>query len=454
MAGSLLHTLFFFIVALAVLIAVHEYGHYWAARKLGVKVLKFSLGFGKTLYRYQKSPNDTEFTVAALPLGGYVKMVDEREGPVASKDLDHAFNRQPVLSRIAIVAAGPVFNFILAVLLYWAVFMQGEAGTRPVLGEVPPDTYAAAAGLRAGEEIVTVNGHATPTWNLAISEIVEQAMSEQPIEINAKNAEGESRDLLLNIPQGAAEHPEELYQKLGIRPFEPDVPPVIERVEPGSAAAAAGILAGDRIVSADGKPIGNWKQWVDYVRIHPNLAIKTEIDRNGKPVNLEVTPRVTNSETGPIGRIGAAVKIPENITDAMQVEYRLGPLPALGAAVEKTYEYSAMTLKMVWRMLVGKAAVENLSGPISIAQYAGQSASMGVVQFLKFLAIVSISLGVLNLLPIPVLDGGHLMFYGIEAIKGSPVSDNIQLMCQKLGMFILLSLMGLAFVQDIGRLFS
>jgi regulator of sigma E protease len=454
MAGSLLHTVFFFIVALAILIAFHEYGHFWAARRLGVKVLRFSLGFGKTLWRHQKSPADTEFVVAALPLGGYVKMVDEREGEVAPADLPYAFNRQPLMSRVAIVAAGPIFNFILAILIYWAVFMMGETGIRPVLGPVAQGTLAAQAGFREGDEIVAVGDDETPTWSIAIGEVVERAMDEQPIIVRVKAADGDSRLLTLNIPKEASQDPEALYKNLGFRPFEPEIAPVVERLEPGSAAEAAGIQPGDRIVSADGTKMDSWRQWVEYVRARPETPIRVVLDRSGVNIDAEVRPRAVDSPEGKIGRIGATVRIPEAMADGMRVTYRLGPWPALAAAVEKTTEYSAMTLKMVGRMLVGRAAVENLSGPISIAQYAGQSASMGLGQFLKFLAIVSISLGVLNLLPIPVLDGGHLMFYLVEGIKGSPVSERTQARCQQIGIFILLSLMSLAFVLDLERLFS
>ncbi|CAL1239490.1 RIP metalloprotease RseP [Candidatus Methylocalor cossyra] len=448
---SLLHTLFFFIVALAILIVFHEFGHFWAARRLGVKVLRFSLGFGKTLWRYQKTPHDTEFAVCALPLGGYVKMVDEREGQVAAADLPYAFNRQPVLRRTAIVAAGPVFNFILAVLIYWLVFMVGEIGLRPVVGTVAPDTLAGQAGFQQGDEIVAVAQQRTPTWNAALGEIVERAMEGEAIAVTVKVPDGSLRERVIAIPADLPEQPEQLYRKLGLRPWEPELPPVIDRVEPGSAAEAAGLKAGDRVLSADGTAIQTWRQWVEWVRARPNQPIRALIERDGVRLPVEIIPRPADSGEG---RIGAGVRVPEQVAEAMKVEYRLGVFPALGAALDKTLDYSALTLKMVGRMVIGKAAVENLSGPISIAQYAGQSASLGFTQFLKFLAIVSISLGVLNLLPIPVLDGGHLLFYLVEAVKGSPVPDRIQTYCQQIGIFILLCLMGLAFVLDINRLFT
>ncbi len=451
---SLLHTLFFFLLALAALIAFHEFGHFWAARRLGVKVIRFSLGFGKPIWIHRKTPDSTEFVISTLPLGGYVKMVDEREGEVASADLPYAFNRQPVPRRIAIVAAGPLFNFILAILIYWVVFMVGETGLRPVLGPIAKGTLAEQAGFRQGDEIVAVDGDRTPIWNAAISEIVERAMDEEAIAVTVAAANDETRELILAIPKDVAQQPDKLYRSLGFRPYEPDFPPVIDRIEPGSAAEAAGLRPGDHIISADGTTIDTWKQWVEFVRARPEAVIQAVVERDGVRLNLNIRPRAADSTEGRIGRIGTAPKVPEAIAESMKAEYRLGFFPALGAALEKTGEYSALTLKMVGRMLIGQAAVQNLSGPISIAQYAGQSASMGFSQFLKFLAIVSISLGVLNLLPIPVLDGGHLMFYLIEAIKGRPISERTQAFCQQIGMFILLCLMSLAFVVDIERLFS
>lgn len=452
--SSIPHTLFFFLIALVILIAVHEYGHFWVARKLGVKVLRFSLGFGKVIWRHQKSPNDTEFTLSALPLGGYVKMVDEREGKVASEDLPFAFNRQPVSHRAAIVLAGPIFNFFLAILIYWMAYLWGETGTRPVLGEIKTGTLAAQAGLRQGDEIRAVGGEETPTWAQAISQVMDLSLDEEPIPMTVAAADGTERELTLIVPAEDTQKPDELFKKLGLTPWEPELEPRVERVEPGSAAATAGLIAGDTVLSADGNAIQHWKQWVDYVRSRPEQAIKAVIDRDGVRINLEIIPQADTSTGEKIGRIGAAVKVPENLLESMTVEYRLGFFPALIAAVKKTEMISMATLKMAGRMLVGKAGVENLSGPISIAQYAGKSASYGMSAFMQFLAMVSISLGVLNLLPIPMLDGGHLMFYLVEAIKGSPLSDDIQMRFQQIGMFLLLSLMVLGFYLDIGRLFA
>jgi regulator of sigma E protease len=451
---SLLHTLFYFLIALTILIAFHEFGHFWAARKLGVKVIRFSLGFGKILWRHQRTRDSTEFTVAVLPLGGYVKMVDEREGSVTPADLPYAFNRQPLIRRMAIVFAGPFFNFVLAILIYWAVFMIGETGMRPVLGPVAGGSLAAQVGFAEGDEITAVAGERTPTWNHAMGELLERIMEGDAISVDVKTKEGTQLQRTLRVPEEIAQQPSLLYQHLGFRPWEPVLPPVIDRVESGGAAEKAGLQAGDLLVRVDGNPIKTWREWVDFVRANPDRSLEVVVDRGGQRFSLSITPEPVESEEGRIGRIGAAVQIPEHLVDEMQVEYRLGVFSALAAAIEKTGDYSVLTLKMIGRMLAGKAGIENLSGPISIAQYAGKSASIGFGQFLKFLAIVSVSLAVLNLLPIPVLDGGHLMFYLIEAVKGSPVSDRTQAFFQQIGLFILLSLMSLAFILDIERLLT
>ena len=451
---ELLHTLFFFLIALIVLIAVHEFGHYWVARHLGVRVLRFSLGFGTVIWRHQKTPMDTEFTLSALPLGGYVRMVDEREAPVAEADLPYAFNRKPLSVRSAVVLAGPLFNFLLAILIYWVTLMWGETGTRPVVGEVVQGTIAAFAGFQEDDEILEVDDTPTPTWVLAVGGILERLLDEEPIPVKVKTASGEVRDLSVVKPQDVGNQPEAVYQRLGLKPKEPSLEPVIERIVAGSAAEQAGLKAGDRILKADDQIIKTWKAWVDYVRVRPGQVIDAVIERNDVAVDLQLTPAAVDSAEGTIGQIGAAVKVPEDLKKSMEVDYRLGPWSALVAAIKRTGTYSFATLKMAGRMLIGKAAVENLSGPISIAQYAGQSASLGMIQFLKFLALVSISLGVLNLLPIPVLDGGHLLFYGAEAIMGRPLHEKTQIRFQQMGMAILLLLMVLGFYLDIGRLFA
>jgi regulator of sigma E protease len=450
---ALMHTVFYFLLALVVLVAFHEFGHFYACRKLGVRVKRFSIGIGKSVWSYRKSPDDTEFSLGLLPLGGYVKMVDEREGEVSPDDLPYAFNRQRLAVRSAIVFAGPLANFLLAIVLYWIVFMLGETGMRPVLGSIVKGTLAEQSGFVEGDEIVSVGATETPTWSLAIGEVIEQAMDHEAVTVEVKTDRGARASRVLTIPSDVVENPDKLHERLGFQPMEISLPPVVDKIEPKSAAEVAGLAPGDRLLVADGKPIKDWRQWVDYVRANPGKAIDLQVLRDGVEHTLGIRPAKVESAQGAIGKIGAAVRVPEDLLNAMQVTYRLGFFPGLGAAVAKTWDYSTMTLKMIGRMIIGKASVDNLSGPISIAQYAGQSASMGLVQFLKFLAIVSISLGVLNLLPIPVLDGGHLLFYAMEAVRGKPIPEGAQLVFQNIGIVILFSLMFFSFYLDGKRLF-
>lgn len=476
---SLPHTLFFFVIALVVLIAVHEFGHYWVARKLGVKVLRFSLGFGKVIWRRQRSQEDTEFTLSLLPLGGYVRMVDEREGPVEPEDLPFAFNRKSVAARSAIVLAGPLFNLLLAVLIFWITFMWGETGTRPIVGHLEGTSLAAQGGFRNGDEIVSVDGRRTPTWPLAVGGILEKLVEQESTTIDVISAEGRAEQRHLILIGAGLDSPDKVIEKLGLKPMQIPLEPIIEKTSPGSPAEMAGFLPGDRLLKMDGHPVKDWRDWAEYVRARPSTPIVVQVDRMGVHVQLTVIPESLQPETGrsqegvlrklfrrllhvelseqtpvvpSIGKVGAQVRVPEDVYKSLEVEYRLGPWDALVAATERTFDYSTATFMIAGKMLVGRAAVDNLSGPISIAQLAGRSASLGFEHFLKFLALVSVSLGVLNLLPVPVLDGGHLMFYVFEAIRGKPLSDKTQIHLQQIGMMILMSLMLLGIYLDLGRL--
>ena len=455
-------TLFYFIVTIGVLVSFHEFGHFWVARKAGVKVLRFSVGFGKVLWSYRKAPETTEYVISAIPLGGYVKMVDEREGEVKSEDVPHAFNRQGLLTRSAIVAAGPVFNLLLAVALFWVVLVAGEEGTKPILGKIVAGTIAAEAGLREGDEFIAVNDKPTPTWSEALNVFIGAALDGDPdIHVIVKDRQGREHVRWIKMADGDGADPEKLYKRLGFNPWMPKLQPVIDKVLPGGAALAAGLKPKDLLISADGKPIDDWAQWVDYVKRHPGQPIAVEVERDNVRQTLSVTPKVVETPSASEGeapkaegKIGASVVIPEDLKNALKANYSLGVFEAVPAAFVKTYSYSFSTLKMMGKMVLGQASVKNLSGPISIAQYAGESAEIGFVHFLKFIALVSVSLGVLNLLPIPVLDGGHLLFFGIEAIKGRPLSEKSQLFFQQIGIALLITLMTLGVVMDIQRLFQ
>lgn len=450
-----LHTLFYFLVAISVLVSIHEFGHFWVARKAGVKVLRFSIGFGKVLYAYQKNADTTEYVLSAIPLGGYVKMVDEREGEVKDADLPYAFNRQSLLARTAIVAAGPVFNLVLAAALFWSVLVIGETGIKPILGVIEQGTLAAAAGFVEGDEIISVNDKVTPTWTEAMTVLVSSALEgERNIKVAVKNSDDQQNVRTLNLSDKDSENPEVLYQRLGLKPWSPKLQAIIGKVLPDSAALAAGLQQGDLIISADAVIINDWMQWVGIVKSHADVAIMLVIERDGVRLPVTITPKKMVIGQKTEGKVGASVYIPEELIKSVSVEYALSPFAAIPVALETTYYYSVTSLKMMSKMLIGKASVENLSGPISIAQYAGQSATMGLVPFIKFMALVSVSLGVLNLLPIPVLDGGHLLFFAIEGIKGSPVSEKIQLFFQQIGIALLVSLMALAMFLDVERLFQ
>jgi regulator of sigma E protease len=437
-------------------VAFHELGHFWVARKTGVKVIRFSVGFGKKLWSYQKSPEDTEFVVSAIPMGGYVKMVDEREGEVKESDLPFAFNRQSVSVRTAIVAAGPVFNLILAVVLFWIVMVMGETGLKPILDKVETGTLAAEAGFEAGDQIINVNQKPTPTWSMALDELFSSAIDGgRSIVVDVINREEQPQIRVINLTDDDVKSPEILNTRLGLKPWVPVIKPVIGKLLEDGVAKQSGLQTGDLIISANGEAILSWQQWVDFVQARPDMLINVLLERQDVQTQLQLTPRREELPDGKaVGKIGAGVEMPEELINSMQVEYSLSPWEAVPAAFEKTWFYSLSTLKMIGKMFMGSASVDNLSGPISIAQYAGQSAEMGLTAFLKFLALISVSLGVLNLLPVPVLDGGHLMFYALEAIKGSPVSDRVQWYFQQLGMLMLFSLMALALFLDLDRLFQ
>jgi regulator of sigma E protease len=452
---SILFTLASFIVALGILITVHEFGHFWVARKLGVKVLRFSVGFGRPLWKRKGVVDDTEYVIAAIPLGGYVKMLDEREGPVEQDEQYRAFNRQSLAVRSAIVVAGPLFNFIFAVIAFWLIFVTGDTGLKPLIGEVEQGSIAEQTGFRPGEQIVSVADQQTATWENVIYALIAESLDQPEVPIRVRDEAGSEFIHWLNT-QGLQNMAEDgqLLQNLGLTPKKPILPPVIGETLAGEAAEMAGLMPGDLLLTANDMPLESWSDWVNYVRQRPEQLIRLEIERDGRLLSLELTPASVPGEDEPVGRIGASVEVPADLLDEFQVEIRYGPMAAVGHSLQKTWDLSLLMLRMLGKMVLGEVSVKNLSGPISIADTAGKSASYGASYFIKFLAIVSVSLGVLNLLPIPVLDGGHLFFFLIEAIKGSPLSDKVMEQGQKVGMLILLAIMGLAFYVDLNRFFG
>jgi len=438
------------IVSIGVLVTFHEFGHYWVARRSGVKVLRFSVGFGKPLW-LRRGSDGTEYVIAAIPLGGYVKMLDEREGEVAPADMAQAFNRQPVGKRIAIVAAGPLANLLLCVALLWAMFVIGRPDYAPVLGHV--EAIAADSGLRRGDTVLRVGERDTPTWSEAALALTTAAMDRRDVPIAVRTADGyrASRRLQLSrLPQGFDEL--RALQLLGVTPRHRLLPPVISRIEPGTAAW--GVLAeGDRITAIDGEPVTAFDQIGPLVQQLGARGGKAmiEVERDGERLALELAPKRRNDpQRGAYWALGIAPARAEMPAYDAQLHY--GPLAAIPAALRETGKLTGDSLAMIVRMVSGRASAENVSGPITIARYANASARLGPAWFMNFLALLSLSLAIINLLPIPILDGGHLLYYLIELVKGSPLSERAMAAGQYVGLALLAGLMGLAFYNDILQL--
>jgi regulator of sigma E protease len=448
-------TLLSFIAAIAILVVIHEMGHYWVARLCGVKVLRFSVGFGKAIYTKRFANSETDWVISAIPLGGYVKMLDEREGEVVTHELHLAFNRQPVLQRMAIVVAGPVANLLLAIILFWALFIYGVPSLKPVLGEILPNTAAASASMNAQETILSINEQAIPSWeqvSWALLDIVLQGDTEARIE--ARTVQGDIVLHVLDLKALTSDNMnEDFLRSLGLQPYQPLVRPVIGKLVEGGVAQRAGLLPDDKILRVDSQSIEDWKDLVKAVRGHPGQLLRLEVERSGTLQVLHLTPEATSEANITVGKIGAAPHIDQRELDALLTNVHYAPLAAFGHAVRKTWDISKVSLKSLGKMVLGEMSLKNLSGPITIADYAGQSAQMGVVAYLSFLALISISLGVLNLLPIPLLDGGHLLYYMVELIKGSPMSEKVWGAGQKVGIALLVTLMALALFNDFSRLF-
>jgi regulator of sigma E protease len=460
-------TLIAFIVTIGILVTIHEYGHFQVARWCNVKVLRFSVGFGKPLWQKTFGKDKSEFVLAAIPLGGFVKMLDEREidaereaNPQAPQavysesELQRAFNRQSVWKRIAIVSAGPVANLLLAIVLYWGLFMLGVTGMRPIIGVVEDNSLAAQASLKSGEIIQKVAGKPVSTWQEARWLLLEESLENKTVEIEAINNHNELLQHTLSFEGINNDAEIDILKKIGLDVYRPNIPAVIGEILPDSAAEKAGFKPNDKILQIDQVEISDWEQAVNIIKLSPSKILQFEIERGQKIVKITATPEAIKENSQTIGRIGAGVKLDKVEMDKLLITHNYSPMQSLHQAAKKTWETAIFSLKMLGKMITGQVSLKSISGPVTIADYAGQSANLGLKTFLGFLALVSISIGVLNLLPIPVLDGGHLMYYMAEIIKGSPVSEQVMLAGQKIGFVLLGLLMTIAIFNDFNRLIA
>ena len=448
---SILWNLAAFIIALGVLITVHEFGHFWVARRCGVRVERFSIGFGKALWR-RTDKSGTEYVIAMIPLGGYVKMLDERAEPVAPELRHYAFNNKTVGQRAAIIAAGPIANFLFAIFAYWLVFIIGVPGVRPVVGEITPNSIAAQAQIQPGTELKAVDGIETPDWDAVRLQLVSKIGDEHTTLSVAQFGSNQRQDKTLDLRHWAFEpDKEDPVSSLGIRPRGPQIESVLSEVQVNSAASKAGLQAGDRIVKVNGQPLTQWMTFVTLVRDNPDKPLALDIERQGSSLSLTLTPdskQVNGKAEGFAGVVPKVIPLPDEYKTVRQY----GPFSAILEASDKTWQLMKLTVSMLGKLITGDVKLNNLSGPISIAQGAGMSAEFGIIYYLMFLALISVNLGIINLFPLPVLDGGHLLFLAIEKLKGGPVSERVQDFSYRIGSILLVLLMGLALFNDFSRL--
>lgn len=446
-------TLLAFLVTLAILIVVHEYGHFKVARLAGVRVLRFSVGFGPVIAS-RTDRHGTEWSLSAFPLGGYVRMLDEREAEVPPEQLGQSFNRMPLGRRAAIVAAGPIANFLLAIALFWGLNLTGIPVLKPILGAPEPNTAAAHAGIQAGETVLAVNGEKPESWQDLHLLALKHGFREDQLQLETSDGAGHYAHRNLMIPERNEAFEQSPLETLGLKRHLPPVDPILGEVAADSVADRAGLRGGDRILSINGQPMEKWEQVVERIRASADSPLRLEVARAGQTRTVDLTPTAVEHNGQTIGRIGVAAHIDPAVMDSLRGIAQYGPWDSFTRALSRTWELSVFSLEMMGRMVMGQASLKNLSGPITIADYAGQSAESGATSFIAFLALISLSLGVLNLLPVPLLDGGHLLYYLAEFFTGRPVSERTQEVGQKIGISLLAVLMFFALYNDLQRLFA
>ena len=448
-----------FVIAVGLLVTVHEFGHYWVARRLGFKVLRFSIGFGQPLVSWRAGPDRTEHWIAPIPLGGYVKLLDEREGPVPPEDLPRSFTRKHPFQRIVVLLAGPAFNILFAiVVLAGMMWVNGITQLLPVVGDVTPGSVAAKSGLRSGDSIVAINGAAVSEQQDVVFALLDAMSSRGHADLTVRGGNGQVRNVDLEVSDSATRRRltalPQLFTGLGFEFWEPPIPAQLGQILPDGPAARAGLQPGDRVLSIDGHAVKDWNDLVAQISPHPGGTISLTFARNGATHTVQVEVASVEADGKYVGRIEAANPTDIPYPPSMVRHLSLSPVAAVGRASEEAWDMTALQGRLFWRMMLGQVSLKNLSGPVSIAEYAGQSASEGVSSFLDFLVLISLSLGFLNLLPIPILDGGQIVFQLVEWIKGSPMSERAQAFGQQVGIALLILLMGVALFNDIARQFS
>ncbi|ACT48067.1 RIP metalloprotease RseP [Methylotenera mobilis] len=448
-----------FILTIGIVVTVHEYGHFQVARWCGVKVLKFSIGFGHPLWSRKFGKDQTEYVIAAIPLGGYVKMFGEEPlsdaTQASDQDMSRALNRQSLGKRMAIVLAGPVANLLLAILLYWVLFMAGVVGMKPVIGKLVDNSPAAMQQLQVGEVVQTINQQSVTSWQDVRWALLKESLKKADIEVQTITQQNEIKLYHLNVSNiNLEDEKQDILEKIGFLVAMPAIPAEIGEVTAGSPAEKAGLKTKDLVLELNQIKVNDWEAFVKEIRSHPETPITLIVERNGQPIRLNITPELIEENGEKVGRIGAGFNTPQSELDKLFVTTHYSVAGAMLKAIDKTWDTAAFSLKMMGNMLIGNVSWKGMSGPVTIASYAGQSANMGIKAFIGFLALISISIGVLNLLPIPILDGGHFMYYMVEFFTGRPVSEAVMSIGQRIGVLILAFMMVLAFYNDINRLIT